>query len=237
MTSNVHVGTVASGQTAPGSPRDRQRRRTRDEIRALARAQLEAGGAEAVSLSGIARELGVSAPALYRYFRGRDALLSALIEEAYGDLADALAAAAAGRRSPATRFRAVAAAYRAWALANPRRYGLAFAQRPPGYREPEALAAVAHRGMVVFLAALGALGPADDDVPGRLDRQLRAWAAARPGTPDVPASALWLGVVAWSRLHGLVALELLGTYAQMGIDPAPLYAHEVEALLTAAKGG
>ena len=40
----------------------------------------------------------------------------------------------------------------------------------------------------------------------------------------------------WSRLHGLVALELLGTYEQMGIDPAPLYAHEVETLLAAAGG-
>ena len=218
------------------APRERQRERTLAEIRALARAQLEAGGAESVSLSAIARELGVSQPALYRYFRGRDDLISALIEDAYADLAEALEAAAAGRRSAATRFRAVAAAYRAWALANPRRYALAFAQRPPGYREPEALAAVAHRSMLVILDALAALGPADDAAPGRLDGQLRAWAAARPGTPELPAAVLWLGVMTWSRLHGLVALELLGTYAQMGIDPAPLYAHEVEALLAAAGG-
>ena len=189
-----------------------------------------------MSLSAIARELGVSQPALYRYFRGRDDLISALIEDAYADLAEALEAAAAGRRSAATRFRAVAAAYRAWALANPRRYALAFAQRPPGYREPEALAAVAHRSMIVILDALAALGPADDAAPGRLDGQLRAWAAARPGTPELPAAVLWLGVMTWSRLHGLVALELLGTYAQMGIDPAPLYAHEVEALLATAGG-
>lgn len=132
--------------------------------------------------------------------------------------------------------RAAAAAYRDWARANPRRYALAFAQRPPGYREPEALAAVAHRAMIVILDALAALGPSDDDAPGRLDRQLRAWAAARPGTPDVPAAVLWLGVMTWSRLHGLVALELLGTYEQMGIDSAPPYAHEVEALLAAAGG-
>ena len=132
-------------------------------------------------------------------------------------------------------FRAVAAAYRDWARANPRRYALAFAQRPPGYREPEALAAVAHRAMIVILDALAALGPRT--TTRRAARpSLRAWAAARPGTPDVPAAVLWLGVMTWSRLHGLVALELLGTYEQMGIDPAPLYAHEVETLLAAAGG-
>ncbi|MEZ0294265.1 MAG: hypothetical protein ACAH82_17140, partial [Solirubrobacteraceae bacterium] len=60
-----------------------------------------------------------------------------------------------------------------------------------------------HRAMIVILDALAALGPADYDATGRLDRQLRAWAAARPGTPDVPAAVLWLCVMTWSRLHGL----------------------------------
>jgi AcrR family transcriptional regulator len=41
----------------------------------------------------IAEELGVSGPALYRYFAGRDALLTELIVDAYADLAAALTAA------------------------------------------------------------------------------------------------------------------------------------------------
>ncbi|QRK09922.1 WHG domain-containing protein [Archangium violaceum] len=35
----------------------------------------------------------------------------------------------------------------------------------------------------------------------------------------------------WTRLHGLLSLELLGHFAVMGIDPALLYTAEVDALL------
>jgi AcrR family transcriptional regulator len=60
------------------------------------------------------RELGVSGPALYRYFKNRDALLTALIEDAYDDLADALA-----RR------------YRAWPLPSRTATGCSLRRRCP----------------------------------------------------------------------------------------------------------
>jgi AcrR family transcriptional regulator len=46
-----------------------------------------------VSVSAIGKQLGVSGPALYRYFASRDELLTELVIDAYHDLADALAAA------------------------------------------------------------------------------------------------------------------------------------------------
>ena len=42
---------------------------------------------------------------------------------------------------------------------------------------------------------------------------------------------LYLGLVWWSRLHGLISLELAGHLAATGIDPALLYQAEVEAML------
>ena len=84
------------------------------------------GRPAAVALNAIARELGVSGPALYRYFSNRDALLTALVD-AYDDLA----------RRPRGRA-SLAHAYRAWALAQPHRYRLLFTAPLPGLRRPPA---------------------------------------------------------------------------------------------------
>ena len=62
----------------------------RAAVKRVAFRQLAEGGPAAVAINAIARELGVSGPALYRYFKNRDALLTALVLDAYDDLADAL---------------------------------------------------------------------------------------------------------------------------------------------------
>jgi AcrR family transcriptional regulator len=113
----------------------------RAAVKRVALSQLEAGGPQAVALNAIARELGVSGPALYRYFRNRDALLTELVLDAYNDLADALRGA-----------QSLAHAYRAWALAQPHRYRLLFAAPLPGYdaHQPE-LVAAAQRSMDLLL--------------------------------------------------------------------------------------
>ena len=65
----------------------------------------------------IAREMGMTSPALYRYFASRDALATALIVDAYHSFAAALAAARAICPEDAhhERLLAVSRAYRAWA--------------------------------------------------------------------------------------------------------------------------
>ena len=57
------------------------------EILAVAGAHVARDGAAALSLRSIARDLGMAPSALYRYFDGRDALLTALILTAYEALA------------------------------------------------------------------------------------------------------------------------------------------------------
>src|SRR3954471_20052482 len=96
----------------------------RAAVKRIALRQLEEGGPAAVALNAIARELGVSGPALYRYFRNRDALLTVLVVDAYEDLAAAL--------EPSTDLESFAHAYRAWALAQPHRYRLLYSAPWPG---------------------------------------------------------------------------------------------------------
>src|ERR1700742_3364709 len=109
----------------------------RTAVKQVALEQLRKGGPAAVAINAIARELGVSGPALYRYFKNRDALMTELVLDAYDDLADALTGAESLPR-----------AYRAWALAQPHRYRLLFAAPFPGYDAHQpALVAAARRSM------------------------------------------------------------------------------------------
>src|SRR3984957_13072623 len=83
-------GSVASWSTpasAPRTARERVREEMTAEILAVAGAHVARDGAAALSLRSIARDLGMAPSALYRYFDGRDALLTALILTAYEALA------------------------------------------------------------------------------------------------------------------------------------------------------
>jgi AcrR family transcriptional regulator len=210
----------------PLTRRQRLRAQTLDEIKAQALAQVAAGGAGALSLNAIAKAMGMSGPAIYRYFASRDALLAALVTDGYRDLTAALEAAPPD-------LAAVAAAYRGWALEHPRRYELLFGVRPEGFADPEEAIATVHGAMLVLLRVLGDLvgdcaGPQD-----ALDEQLAAWGERRGGGGASPL-VLRLGVLTWTRLHGIVSLELAGVFADMGIDAAELVAAELRAIAAAA---
>ncbi|MDR9373149.1 TetR/AcrR family transcriptional regulator, partial [Conexibacter sp. JD483] len=156
---------TGSDAIEPLSRRERLRAQTLDEIKQHALAQVAEGGAGALSLNAIAKAMGMSGPAIYRYFAAREELLGALVTDGYGELAEVVRSAAAigPRRAPARRLAQVADAYRAWALANPYRYGLLFSVRPPGYAEPgEAISAI-QPAMGTLLELLGrvAKGAAD----------------------------------------------------------------------------
>ena len=217
--------------------RARQRAQTLAEIREHGYAQIAEGGPTALSLNGIAKAMGMSGPAMYRYFASRDELLATLVTESYEALADALidAAEQARRRTPEGRVRAARRAYRGWALEHPHRYRLVFGSTyGSGALDPERVIPAAHRGMTVLLAALAELGPADD-APRVGDPSPRA--PARPtgpsahGEPALAAGVLLLGVAAWTRMHGIVSLEIEGVFEQLGVDPARLYDAEVDHLI------
>jgi AcrR family transcriptional regulator len=221
---------------AATNTRDRFRAQVRDEVKQAALRQLAEGGAQALSVNAIGRELGVSGPALYRYFASRDDLLTALVADAYDDFAAALTAAAHRTRRQRTsrRLHAVAVAYREWALAQPHRYRLLFAAPVPGYdAHSHPLVAAAQRSMDVLLDILANLVPPSSPLPAPTSRelsgQLDQWAQARGRTQTAPAVAL-RGITAWTRLHGLITLEIEGNFASMGLDPALLYEAEVAIL-------
>lgn len=233
--------------------RDRFREQVREDVKAAALRQIASGGASAVSVNAIARQLGVSGPALYRYFANRDELLAELVLDAYHDLADALAAATDRElgHSPQDRFRALARAWRSFALAEPHRYQLLFTPPVPGHdAHAEPLVSAANRTMAVGLdvfAALAAVetesghpitgssGHSDSGVPTSLpETDLSAVGGSHQemfSATGTRPEELLRAISAWARLHGLVSLELGGNFSSMGIDADALFRREVDALV------
>ncbi|MFB9904631.1 TetR/AcrR family transcriptional regulator [Allokutzneria oryzae] len=217
--------------------RQRYREQTRDEAKRIALEQLAEAGPGGISVNAIAKRMGVTGPALYRYFANRDALLTDLIFDAYGDLADAMEAAVAGsqRSGHATQMRAVATAMRDWAVAQPHRYLLLFGTPVPGYHAPAETIAAAHRTMAAVLATVG-----EDAEPASrrtaLYRQLGAW-GDKMQTGDLTPKQLHWGVVMWVRLHGVISLEVTNQFGPTGVDPELVFKAEVESLVVWGERG
>ena len=112
------------------SRRDRVRAATTGEIKETARRILVAEGPEAVSLRAIAREMGMTAPALYRYFDSHEELVGAVCLDLLAEITATLEAArdTVGLDDPHGRLLATCRAFRRWSLAHPREFQLVFAK-------------------------------------------------------------------------------------------------------------
>lgn len=198
--------------------RRRFREQIREEVKVIALRQLADGGLDAVSVNAIGKALGVSGPGLYRYFRNRDALLTALVVDAYADLC----AAVAGARD----LTGFAKRFRSWALAQPHRYRLLFAAPFPGHDDlAEPIVTASHELMRMLVGVFAGDGPQPRP---RLRSQLARWAAEREG--DIEPEVALRAILVWARLHGFVGLEIEGNFASMGLDADLLFAAELASL-------
>jgi AcrR family transcriptional regulator len=224
----------ATSEPQPSTIRERYRAQVQAEVKQAALAQLAQAGPGGISISAIGKQLGVSGPALYRYFASRDELLTELVIDAYHDLADALTAATSHVSNPGPRAKleALARAYRSWALAQPHRYQLLFGSPLPDYdAHAQRLIEAAQQAMNLLLDILGGVQDRAAIPPQPLASQLAAW--VQPHHPGIdPATALH-AVLTWSRLHGIVSLEITGNFASIGLDPGQLFETQLATLTTA----
>ncbi|MEW1720309.1 TetR/AcrR family transcriptional regulator [Streptomyces sp. NPDC093109] len=211
------------------TPRERYRAQVRGEVKERAWEQIATAGASALSLNAIAKRMGMSGPALYRYFAGRDELITELIRDAYRSLADTFRVAA----EPGADVAVLAHALRGWALADPHRYFLIYGTPVPGYHAPADITAIASEIMATLLDACAALTPDASATPfdSHLDTH-RKWADGSPA----PTPAVHRALTFWTRLHGVLSLELAGHFNGMGFDPGLLFAAELDDLIAAGAG-
>jgi AcrR family transcriptional regulator len=117
-------------------------RTTDAAILAAARALLEAGGPDAVTMQAVAEGVGVRAPSLYKRVASRSALLRAVAEEAMLEIGTELDAAARTDNA-SDDLRSMARAFRTWAQRNPNAYRHVFGQLADADRPSAGLGAVA----------------------------------------------------------------------------------------------
>jgi AcrR family transcriptional regulator len=234
------------------SRRELTRATTIAQIKSAALDQIEHEGAPALSIRGVARAIGMSPAGMYRYYDGRDALLTDLLADAYSDLAHAVAQAAGlpiegvsgspvepvpAVADPMAAMLAAIEAYRGWAVANRSRFLLIFGTPVPGYSAPEdgpTVAANRQMGEVFF--TLAAIGWATGQVaapPGTLGpRDLTAGEAdvhtqLEVLAPGFPAELIPQMLAGWALWHGLVTLEVTGQLDWIYPDSARFYSERM----------
>lgn len=206
------------------------------QIKDTARSQMVARGTAGLSLRGISRELGITAPAIYNYFPTLDDLITALISDAFQALATAMANAATDQSedSAAARIFAAGLAYRDWALAHPIQFQLIYGNPLPNYRAPaEVTSPLARRPfeglMQDFWQAYQSgelqLPPDYVDIPPALHNDIRDY-LSRINT-IMPAALVYAIMASWARIHGIVMLELFQHITPILPHTGQFYRHEL----------
>ncbi|WEB44399.1 TetR/AcrR family transcriptional regulator [Streptomyces yunnanensis] len=231
--------------STPGTPTGRRRHRVREEalteILTTGRRLLVEEGPAAVTLRAIAREMGMTAPGLYRYYTAHRDLIQALASSLYDELATTLAAARDRHPAsdPGRQLDEVCRELRRWALAHPQEFGLLFAK--PLTDADTAPGAAAHDpswrfGGVVLDLMVQLWHHGNIKPPADLDPawtvQLEEVREHLSGAP-VPLEIIYVFVSCWTRLYGAVAVEVFGHLDFALTDPAPLFDHTVRDILTA----
>ena len=162
----------------------------RQDILQAAREIIAEEGAGALSIRGIARRIGYSAPALYEYFDGKEAIAAALFVDGFGKLAEMMEQIEQAEPDLNARIDAMGVTYRQFALAHPQEYSLMFGRPIPEFRPS---------GDQLDVIASRAFAPLQ-----------RAFMEGVAAGVIRPMDARTAATTAWALMHGLASLEIAG---------------------------
>jgi AcrR family transcriptional regulator len=211
-----------------------------EEITVTARRLLVEQGPEAMSLRAIAREMGMTAPGLYRYYSNREELFRHVIAMIFRDLSGDIRRAVDTvsrdtsteqiRRHLTLKMVAACQAFRRWGLSHKGEFSLLFGVPLPGLDDGRF--DIAEECALEFAATFYGLffevwnathfpvpGPAEID--DGLRTQLRRFGTTL-GT-DAPDGALLVFLRCWVVLYGALAMEIFGHLGFAIDDPTPMF--------------
>jgi len=240
VTQTAEAGTTP-GAGHPPSRRDRLRAATSEEIIQTARRLLVQSGPEAVTLRAIAREMGMTAPGLYRYFDSHEELLRHVCADIFTELGEgirqaieaaAVPAGAADQVTAKLTVKMVAACreFRRWSLSHQAEFGLLFGVPLPGLDDgrydiaDECALAFAGTFFTLFLELWTRVPfPVPDaaDIDPGLRDQLGRYRDLLGS--DIPVGAVLTFLRCWTVLYGAVAMEVFGHMRFALSDPAPMF--------------
>jgi AcrR family transcriptional regulator len=220
------------------SRRDRVRAATTAEIKQTARRILVAEGPDAVSLRAIAREMGMTAPALYRYFGSHEDLVKNVVADIFTELAAGIRAAIASADAESggdmtTKVLAACWEFRRWSLSHPREFGLIFATPLPRlHLQQDEITAEGggEFGNTFFVLMLElwrkqpfAVPPDDEIDPGLAEQLERYRGGLGQQAAGLPLGLLLVFLRCWVRLYGIVSLEVFGHLGFALDDAEPMF--------------
>jgi len=206
--------------SAPRTARDRARVEITAEILACARRHLASEGAPSLSLRAIARELGMTSSAIYRYVASRDDLLTWLIVDAYNSLGASAESAEAqvGRDDLFGRFRVTCTAVRQWGMDNPYEWALVYGSPVPGYVAPADTVGPASR-VPLLLAAILVDAVRAQRVRDRFNDEPAGPTIESALAPlrealllEVPIALVQRALMVWVGMFGVVSFEIFGQF-------------------------
>jgi AcrR family transcriptional regulator len=171
----------------------------REEILQAAKELFLEQGYDSTTIRKIAERVGISAPALYLYFRDKEALMLALCDQTFGYLMEAVAEIERDVEDPVDRLHRFGEAYVRFGLTHPDEYRLVFLNS----NIPEAIRKTGHRTPIDDPTRPGVGGAM---VFSRLVACLKAAEASGVKLnypPETCAELCWMG------LHGLVAAFIM----------------------------
>jgi AcrR family transcriptional regulator len=214
--------------------RDRIRAATVREITQAARRILVEEGPDAVTLRAIAREMGMTAPALYRYFGSHQELLRYIVGDLFIELTDDIERAIheVPEESLKGRFLAASVEFRRWSLEHRREYALLFGTPVPAGEaddQEDWTAECGHRFGRTFIDLFLELWrtkpfpvPAEDQIAPELRGQVERY-RDQLGVPDLPLGVIVVFLSSWIQLRGFVTLEVFGHMAFALEDSGPMF--------------
>jgi AcrR family transcriptional regulator len=171
----------------------------RDTLVDAAVALIARKGPPGFRLREVARRARVSEAAPYWHFSDREALLAAVAERGFEEMAKGMLQIWSREADPAERFRALGIGYVRFALAHPSYLRVMFGSEVPDKAQHPALKAAGERTFALLVQAIA---------------ECQAAGQVRGGSPEDFA------VAAWSIVHGLAALLVDGKLKDRAATPA-----------------
>ena len=222
--------------TTTPTRRAQRREATFIEIRDAARVLLAESGPDAVTLRGIATRLNMAPAGVHYYYPTRDELLTALIVEAFDDLAAKTTAASSRRRKQVHAWTDAALAYRTWAMTQPAMFELAHSATATRLKSHPALLNAKNRAVRALTDPLAAAIscseielPTTRPIPAALRRHFHLW-ASQAGVPRDPQLLLFL-VQAYTLVHGAVVLAVTGSLPRELLQDDVLFRAQLACIL------
>jgi hypothetical protein len=221
------------------SRRDRLRAATTEEIIETARRLLVASGPDAVKLRAIAREMGMTAPGLYRYFGSREEMLRRVCASLFTELGEGIGRAihSVGPADDSdvnahltAKMAAACREFRRWSLDHKAEFALLFGVPLPGLDEKkydltdECALMFAGTFFTLFLELWRRAPfpvPDDGDIDPGLRDQLADYREALGA--DIPLGAVLAFLRCWTLLYGAVSMEVFGHLSFALADPEPMF--------------